>query len=314
MNKIYRTKGRHGYSVKFSPFNPGIIACSACENFGISGAGTLYVFDLVSNSLLNEHNWKDGLFDVTWSEVNANIAITGSGNGSIQIWDIQLQEPISVLHEHNKIVCSLDWNQTRAEQYLLSASWDQTVKVWDVERTLCLSTYSGHRNHVNCVTWSPHISGSFASVSGDGMIRIWDAKQSSYPCSQFQVHAADVLGCDWCKFNKNIIVTSGADKLIRGWDIRNAQQPIFQLVGHEYAVRRVKFSHHDESILYSISYDLTTRVWNWNNPQPLETFQNHKEFVYGLDCNVLVPNQIADCSWDELMIVLDVTPHPSLKR
>ncbi|XP_067126139.1 peroxisomal targeting signal 2 receptor-like [Centruroides vittatus] len=309
MGTTLHTKGKHGYNVKFSPFFPNIIACCACENYGISGGGSLFIFDHSSGILLSEHPWKDGLFDVTWSELHENIVITGSGNGSIQFWDINLKEPVAVLHEHEKIVCSLDWSQTRAEQYLLSSSWDKTVKVWDTEKFICLSTYTSQRNYVNCVTWSPHFPGCFASVSGDGMMRIWDLKQPNYPGSQFQAHSTDVLSCDWCKYNKNIIATGGADGLIRGWDIRHAQQPIFQLTGHKYAVRRVKFSPTEESILYSVSYDLITGMWHWDNYLPIHAFPNHREFVYGLDCNAHVPQQIADCGWDETVVVFK-TPTP----
>lgn len=46
---MYRTTGFHGYSVQFSPFNGEEIACSASQNYGISG---LHLFgNLVSYQL-----------------------------------------------------------------------------------------------------------------------------------------------------------------------------------------------------------------------------------------------------------------------
>lgn len=301
--RTYRTSGRHGYNVKFSPYHGNRLACATSQNYGISGSGTLFILDCSVErpiSSVFEHHWKDGLFDVTWSESNENIIVTGSGDGSIQIWDaFKLQEPISVLRGHCREVYGLDWNQTRREQYLLSGSWDQTAIVWDTERSSALSTYRGHGHYVYCAMWSPLLSGCFATTSGDGMLRIWDIKQPGHPSIQCKVHSTDVLSCDWCKYNKDIIVTSGAEGLIKGWDVRNIHKPIFQLVGHEYAVRRVKFSPHEESVLCSVSYDLTTRFWNWNVPEPFQTIQHHTEFVYGLDFNIHVPNEIADCGWDE---------------
>ena len=32
--------------------------------------------------------WNDGLFDLTWSENNENVIVTGSGDGGVQVWDI----------------------------------------------------------------------------------------------------------------------------------------------------------------------------------------------------------------------------------
>lgn len=33
----FRTPGRHGYSVQFSPFTADRLVCAACENYGIQG-------------------------------------------------------------------------------------------------------------------------------------------------------------------------------------------------------------------------------------------------------------------------------------
>ena len=34
---------------------------------------------------------QDGLYDVAWSEVHENQLVTGSGDGSIKLWDIMLK-------------------------------------------------------------------------------------------------------------------------------------------------------------------------------------------------------------------------------
>ena len=39
--------------------------------------------------------WNDGLFDVAWSETNENLAVTASGDGGIQVWDVA-QHQVSV--------------------------------------------------------------------------------------------------------------------------------------------------------------------------------------------------------------------------
>ena len=55
------------------------------------GSGTLFIIDILPNGQAQELRaleWSNGLFDVTWSENNENIAVTGSGDGSLQLWDI----------------------------------------------------------------------------------------------------------------------------------------------------------------------------------------------------------------------------------
>lgn len=55
-------------------------------------------------------------------------------------------------------------------------------------------------------------------------------------------------------------------------------------------------------MMASTSYDLTTRVWSISSLQA-EIFSHHREFVYGLDFSCLIPNKIADCSWDRTVSV-----------
>lgn len=52
-----------------------------------------------------------------------------------------------------------------------------------------------------------------------------------------RVHSDDfqVLSCDWCKYEQNILATAGSDGLIRGWDIRNLISPIFELRGCSFS-------------------------------------------------------------------------------
>lgn len=55
--------------------------------------------------LMHSFDWNDGLFDVTWSENNEHVLVTGAGDGSLQIWDTaNPQGPIRVLKEHTQEV------------------------------------------------------------------------------------------------------------------------------------------------------------------------------------------------------------------
>lgn len=54
------------------------------------GSGRLFVLDFVPGlgiQPIRVLEWNNGLFDVTWSEDNENVLVTGSGDGSLQVWD-----------------------------------------------------------------------------------------------------------------------------------------------------------------------------------------------------------------------------------
>ena len=56
----------------------------------------------------------------------------------------------------------------------VSASGDETLKIWDVQTGQCKCTLSGHSSYVNACCFSPD-GGSVLSGSADNTLKIWDA-------------------------------------------------------------------------------------------------------------------------------------------
>ncbi|XP_028412817.1 peroxisomal targeting signal 2 receptor-like [Dendronephthya gigantea] len=308
MSCVFRTRGFHGYSVQFSPYEATRLACACSQHYGLAGRGSLFILDIHRQKqsgmqLFRKLDWQEGLFDCCWSEVSPNIIASSSADGRIQLWDIGMEQqvPVAVFQEHLKEVYSIDWCAVRGNNKLLSGSWDKTIKLWDMNgvQNSSILTYTGHENTIYCVKWSPHIPDTYASTSGDGTIRIWNTN-SPHPAQVIPGGGGEILTCDWTKYDQNILASGSTNNQIRIWDIRNTMQSIQILDCHLYAVRRVKCSPHNQSKLVSVSYDLTTRTWDYlksNHPQ--ETIQHHTEFVVGIDFNLHKASEIADCSWDE---------------
>jgi peroxin-7 len=38
----------------------------------------------------DRYDTQDGVYDVAWSEIHENQLVTGSGDGSIKLWDVML--------------------------------------------------------------------------------------------------------------------------------------------------------------------------------------------------------------------------------
>ncbi|XP_076873954.1 peroxisomal biogenesis factor 7 isoform X3 [Brachyhypopomus gauderio] len=261
--KSFRCCGRHGYAVEVSPFIPTRLACASSQHYGIAGCGTLFVLEQREDDvlLLNSFDWNDGLFDVTWSESNEHVLVTGGGDGSLQIWDTANHRgPLQVLKGHTQEVYAVDWSQTRAENLVVSGSWDHTARVWDPERCQSVATLLGHEGVLYSTIWSPHIPACFASTSGDGTLRVWDVKAGSCQLA-IPAHKAEILSCDWCKYDQSVVVTGSVDCSLCVWDLRSPQQPVARTLDHSYAIRRVKFSPFYKTLLASCSYDFTVRWW-----------------------------------------------------
>lgn len=62
----FTTANRHGYSVRYSPFDPDILVVASSQYYGLCGAGTLHLLELAEDDLheIGQVQWNDGLFDV----------------------------------------------------------------------------------------------------------------------------------------------------------------------------------------------------------------------------------------------------------
>lgn len=266
----FHTSDRHGYSVKFSPFLINQLAVATSQLYGLAGGGTLYILEHFEDEVTEicQFHWSDGLFDVVWSPTTDNIVATASGDGSLQVWNVEKpkEKPVLVLHEHKNEIYSLDWGEKWNFHHLLSASWDGTVRLWDVNRTSSLTTFTdtSPNSLIYCANFSPLIANLISTVSTDGNLNLWnslDFSGTSKPLMTIAAHEdAEVLCCEWNKFDRNVLVTGGSDGLIRGWDLRNLRGHVFELsTDSERAVRRISFSPHSSAYLASANFDFTTK-------------------------------------------------------
>ncbi|KAL5575227.1 hypothetical protein UlMin_016926 [Ulmus minor] len=303
----------NGYSVKFSPFFENRIAVATAQNFGILGNGRLHILDLSPSpspaappiTELASFDTADGVYDVAWSESHESLLVAAIADGSVKLYDLALPptaNPIRSLQEHTREVQSADYNPVRRDSFITS-SWDDTIKLWTLDRPTSVRTFKEHAYCVYSAVWNPRHGDVFASASGDCTVRIWDVREPGSTMI-LPAHEFEVLSCDWNKYDDAVIATASVDKSIKVWDVRNYRVPITVLNGHGYAVRRVKFSPHRQSLLISCSYDMSVCLWDYMVEDALGgRYDHHTEFAVGVDMSVLVEGLFASTGWDELVYV-----------
>ena len=102
------------------------------------------------------------------------------------------------------------------KDYLLSASRDKTIKLWDVVGGLCISTFTGHDNWVRDLC--EHPSGKyFVSCSDDKSIRVWDLKTGLSSKRLTEAHDSFVV-CVSMSPKCKLLASGSNDMTIKVWD------------------------------------------------------------------------------------------------
>ncbi|ETO07637.1 WD repeat-containing protein [Reticulomyxa filosa] len=235
---------------------------------------------------------------------------------------------INTFTGHTDPVLSIDFSVFDNNQLLCSASYDKTIRAWDVETNQQIQLFSGHAGPVCCVKFSPYHYHNYhrnviCSSLGGKTIYFWDVKHNQ----QFQVfdeHNGWIGGIEFSPFNGGKYVCSGSwDKTIRLWDVETSKSlHIFK--GHKNVVKCIDISplqsnnNNNESndigviggngyTICSGSCDNTIRIWDIETTKPLILFKGHENFVasvkYG--SNELI-NTILSGSWDKNARLWDI--------
>ncbi|VDL97961.1 unnamed protein product [Schistocephalus solidus] len=189
---------------------------------------------------------------------------TAGRDSVIRIWDTRkqsvsimlslsfFQDPFVQNMEHhsdwvNDIILCCDG------EYLISASNDTTVKVWNARTGFCMSTLPTHKDYVLALAYAQHRE-EVASAGLDHAIFLWDVKtlRNLTPKNNTVTNSIYSLAMDPAG---SILVAGSPDKLIRMWDPRTCQQ-IGQLRGHTDNVRAliVRPDTHESGIHHILSH------------------------------------------------------------
>jgi len=215
--------------------------------------------------------------------------ISGSRDKSVLVWKLERKtqtrrgDPTSAhmdvrvvegkmmkrLVGHNHFIQDIDISSDR--QYALSASWDGTLRLWNLKTGRTTRRFIGHKKDVLSVAFSAD-NRQIVSGSRDKTINVWN----TIGVIKQQMNDSSTAHRDWVtcvRFSPNVdepvIVSSGRDKTVKVWDMNNFALK-HNLVGHTSYVNAVTVSP-DGSLCASGGKDGLAMLWDLNEGKKLSS-------------------------------------------
>lgn len=225
-------------------------------------------FEDGTSPILKGHH--GAVLDMEWSPFDDSLLATGSEDCNIKLWSIpedweptdenglgkggsDFSESMIDLTGHSKKITLMRFHPT-ASNTLLSASADHTVKVWDVESGIAVSSLDNELNDlVQDIEWD--IRGNTYAVSNkDKAIRIVDPR--TFAVSQKLENAHDgVKSVKLCYMGESgKLLSTGSTKQsgreMKIWDLKKMDKPLHSETIDTASGALIPLYDQDTSVLY----------------------------------------------------------------
>jgi len=184
--------------------------------------------------------------------------------------------PYKSLHGHSHFVQDVALSHDGA--YALSASWDSTLRLWDLQKMKCSKQFIGHSKDVMSVAFSQDCS-KIVSASRDKSIKLWNTLGEC----KFTMPTAHNEWVSCVRFvpGKNEIVSAGWDNECRTWEVESSVVGKSKIIHHTGYINTIAFSP-DGSLMATAGKDGNLAFWGRNAEK------NLYEFLYDVTLNTQI--------------------------
>uniref|UniRef100_A0A915PWS9 WD repeat-containing protein 37 n=1 Tax=Setaria digitata TaxID=48799 RepID=A0A915PWS9_9BILA len=263
----------HVGSVNGVAFGPSTADSTELTLATASGDRTAHVWKIVlpGNTQLPALSSED---DELVEKEQTNGGSDMQGTGEVHVSSI-IRQPLRRLTGHANAVMAVEWFSD-GEQ-LITASWDRSANIYDIERGEIVNILSGHDDELNHCSAHPSQK-LIVTASRDSTFRLWDFRESIQSVAVFQGHNDSVTSVVFSSGDK--LVSGSDDRSIKVWDLRNMRSAIVT-VRLDSAVNRLSIS--SRSIVAIPQDNRNVRLYDLNTVRltrlPRASGRNHRRIV-----------------------------------
>ncbi|EMD35514.1 hypothetical protein CERSUDRAFT_116253 [Gelatoporia subvermispora B] len=221
------------------------------------------------------------------------LLVTGGDDYKIKVWDIRPQNRrcLFTLHGHLDYVRTVQFHHEMP--WILSASDDQTIRIWNSTSRNCIAILTGHSHYVMSAQFHPK-EDLVVSASQDQTVRVWDISGlrkntpnsapgtfdtfDNFSTVKYVLEGHD-RGVNYATFHPTLplIVSAADDRQIKIWRMSETKAwEVDSCRGHFNNVSTALF-HPKHELIVSCGEDKTVRVWDLTKRSAVQTFRREND-------------------------------------
>ncbi|KIL00335.1 hypothetical protein PAXRUDRAFT_130065 [Paxillus rubicundulus Ve08.2h10] len=221
------------------------------------------------------------------------LLVTGGDDYKIKVWDLRPQNRrcLFTLHGHLDYVRTVQFHHEMP--WILSASDDQTIRIWNSTSRNCIAILTGHSHYVMSAQFHPK-DDLIVSTSMDQTVRVWDVSGlrkntpnsgpnnfetfDTFSTVKYVLEGHD-RGVNFAAFHPTLplIVSAADDRTIKIWRMSETKAwEVDSCRGHFNNVSNALF-HPKHELIVSCGEDKTVRVWDLAKRTAIQTFRREQD-------------------------------------